>query len=134
MCCPGKYLTENLEKNKVLKFVALPFSQTFVRNVKSFIIKFMSYSCFFNMKHLCYYFVLCFVLEGYLIKHGMGKGFYICITVMALSFWTDRSGQTVQTNIRRLLEEQFDQGLHCLLFHLHLFKEKPLGLASFFEF
>ena len=43
------------------------------------------------------------------------------ITVMTLSFRTDRSGQTVQTQIRLLLEEQSDQGLHCLLFHLHLF-------------
>ena len=32
-------------------------------------------------------------------------------TVMTLSFQTDRSGQT---------EGQSDQGLHCLLFHLHL--------------
>ena len=38
-------------------------------------------------------------------------------TVMFLSFRTDRSGQTVQTQI---LEEQFDQGLHCLQFPLHL--------------
>ena len=36
---------------------------------------------------------------------------------MILSFRTDRSGQTVQTLIR--LEEQSDQGLHCLLFRLH---------------
>ena len=35
-------------------------------------------------------------------------------TVMFLSFRTDRSGQTVQTQIRLLLEEQSDQGLHCL--------------------
>ena len=41
-------------------------------------------------------------------------------TVMIQSFRTDRSGQTVQTQIRLLLEEQSDQGLHCLLFHLHL--------------
>ena len=27
-----------------------------------------------------------------------------------------------------------DQGLHCLLFHLHIFDEIPLGLASVFEF
>ena len=40
-------------------------------------------------------------------------------TVMTLSFRTDRSGQTVHTQIRLLLEEQSDQGLHCLLFHLH---------------
>ena len=48
------------------------------------------------------------------------------ITVMTLSFQTDRSAQTVQTQIRRLLEEQSDQGLHCLLFHLHFFFTKYL--------
>ena len=42
-------------------------------------------------------------------------------TIMTLSFQTDKSGQTVQTQIRLLLEEQCDQGLHCLLFHLHHF-------------
>ena len=41
------------------------------------------------------------------------------ITVMTLNFRTDRSGQTVKTQIRLLLKEQSDQGLHCLLFHLH---------------
>ena len=46
-------------------------------------------------------------------------------TVMILSFWTDLPGQTVQTQIRLFLEEQSDQGLHCLLFHLHLFDEIP---------
>ena len=40
-------------------------------------------------------------------------------TVMILSFRTDRSEQTVQTQIRLLLEEQSDQGLHCLPFRLH---------------
>ena len=34
------------------------------------------------------------------------------VTVMFLSFWTDRSGQTVQTQIRK----QSDQGLHYLQF------------------
>ena len=43
--------------------------------------------------------------------------------VMILSFRSDRSWQTVQTQIRLLLEEQSDQGLHCLLFPLHLFNE-----------
>ena len=33
-------------------------------------------------------------------------------TVMIQSFQTDRVGQTVQTQIRLLLEEQSDQGLH----------------------
>ena len=32
-------------------------------------------------------------------------------TVMVISFRTDRSGQTVQTQIRLLLEKQSDQGL-----------------------
>ena len=41
---------------------------------------------------------------------------------MILNFRTDRSG----------LEEQSDQGLHCLLFHLHV--KIPSGLASLFEF
>ena len=45
------------------------------------------------------------------------------LTVMTLSFRTDRSEQTEQTQIRLLLEEQSDQGLHCLLFYLHLFDE-----------
>ena len=40
---------------------------------------------------------------------------------MILNFRTDRSGQTVQTKIRLLLEEQSDPGLHCFLFHLHVF-------------
>ena len=57
-----------------------------------------------------------------------------CFTVMILNFWTDRSGQTVQTQIRLLLEEQPDQGLHCLLSHLHAFDKMPSGLAHLFEF
>ena len=56
------------------------------------------------------------------------------ITVMILNFRKDRSGQTVQTQIRLLLKEQSDQGLHCLLFHLHVFDKIPSGLASLFEF
>ena len=53
---------------------------------------------------------------------------------MILIFRTDRSGQTVQTQIRKLLEEQSDYGLHCLLFHLHVFDKIPSGLVSLFEF
>ena len=55
-------------------------------------------------------------------------------TVMTLSFRTDWSEQTVQTQIRLLLEEQSDQGLHCLLCHLHHFDKVPEVLASLFEF
>ena len=54
-------------------------------------------------------------------------------TVMILNFQTDRSRQTVQTQVRLLLEEQSEQGLHCLLFHLHLFDEIPSDLATLFE-
>ena len=50
---------------------------------------------------------------------------YASITVMILSFRTDMLKQTVQTQIRLLLEEQSDQGLHCLLFHLHTFNKIP---------
>ena len=39
-------------------------------------------------------------------------------TVIILNFRTDRPGQTVQTQ-----EEQSDQSLHCLQFHLHFFDE-----------
>ena len=41
-------------------------------------------------------------------------------TVIILNIGTDRSEQTVQTQIRLLLMEQSDQGLLCLLFCLHL--------------
>ena len=55
-------------------------------------------------------------------------------TIMVLNFRTDRSGQTVQTQIRLLLKEQSGQGIRCLLFHLHVFDKIPSGLASLFEF
>ena len=41
-------------------------------------------------------------------------------TVIILNIGTNRSEQTVQTQIRLLLMEQSDQGLLCLLFCLHL--------------
>ena len=59
---------------------------------------------------------------------------YILCTVMILSFRTDMPGQTVQTQIRLLLEEQSDQGLHCLQFPLHLFDAWLLGKAILFNF
>ena len=42
------------------------------------------------------------------------------LTVIILNIGTDRSEQTVQTQIRLLLMEQSDQGLLCMLFCLHL--------------
>ena len=38
-------------------------------------------------------------------------------------FSTDWPRHTVQTKIRLLLEEQFDQGVHCLSLRLHLLEE-----------
>ena len=55
---------------------------------------------------------------------------------MILSFQTDRPGQTVQTQIKLLLEveEQSDQGLHCLQFSLHLLDALLYGKATLFNF
>ena len=50
-----------------------------------------------------------------------------------LPFRTDSSGQTVQTQIKLLLE-QSDQGLHCLLFHLRLFDKYPKVWPLCFNF
>ena len=51
-------------------------------------------------------------------------------SVMILSFWTDRPRQTVQTQIRLLLEEQSDQGLPCLPFRLHRSDSLLYGRAT----
>ena len=51
-------------------------------------------------------------------------------TVMILSFRTDMPGQTVQTQIRLLLEEQSDQGLHCLPFRLQRLDSLLYGKAT----
>ena len=53
---------------------------------------------------------------------------------MILNLLTDRSGQTVQIQIRLLLEEQSDQGLSCLLFHFRVFDKMSSGFASLLEF
>ena len=55
-------------------------------------------------------------------------------TVMILSFRTYMPGQTVQTQIRLLLEEQSDQGLHCLPFRLHRLDSLLCGRATLFKF
>ena len=44
---------------------------------------------------------------------------------------TGKSWQTVQTQIRLLLEEQYDQGLHCLKSHLCLLLTIHYGRTSF---
>ena len=61
---------------------------------------------------------------------------------MILSFQTDRTGQTVQTQTRLLLQEQSDeglqqqsdQGLHCLQFRLHPLGALLFGKAILFKF
>ena len=69
----------------------------------------------------------CFEVRATLIlgkwNRPSDKACTITIPVMTLSFRTDISGQTVQTQPRLLLKVQSDQGLHCLLFHLHIFDE-----------
>ena len=55
-------------------------------------------------------------------------------TVMILNFRTDRFGQTVQTQIRLLLEEQSDPDVHCLLFQLRVFDKIPSSMVPSFEF
>ena len=60
----------------------------------------------------------------------IGLNSIIDFTVMILSFRTDMPGQTVQTQIRLLLEEQSDQGLHCLPFRLHRLDSFLYGKAT----
>ena len=53
---------------------------------------------------------------------------------MIPSFQTDRPGKTMQTQIRLLIEEQFDQGLHCLQLCLHLLDALLYSKATLFKF
>ena len=55
---------------------------------------------------------------AFIVESGVSES--EAYTVIILNIGTDRSEQTVQTQIRLLLMEQSDQGLLCLLFCLHL--------------
>ena len=55
---------------------------------------------------------------------------HIMTSVKILSIGTGKSEQTVQTQIRLLLMEQSDLGLHCLLFHLHLLDAILQGVSK----
>ena len=55
---------------------------------------------------------------------------FLQCTVMIISFRTDMPGQSVQTQIRLLLEEQSDLGLHCLPFCLHRLDSLLYGRAT----
>ena len=75
------------------------------------------------------------VLEDNILKplrklFFMSSVFFKVSTVMILSFRTDMPGQTVQTRIRLFLEEQSDQGLHCLPFRLHRLDSLLYGRAT----
>ena len=60
--------------------------------------------------------------NNYSFKHCLTFYFLSADTINVASIGTDRWEQTVQSQIRLLLMEQSDQGLHCLLFHTHLFE------------
>ena len=58
-------------------------------------------------------------------RYAIVSATFEVIAIIILNFWANKSWKTVQTQIRLLLEEQSYLGLHCLLFHLHLFGEIP---------
>ena len=96
-----------------------------INHVVSLIVKILQIHCCFLIRFELFTFVQ--LLQNLLtfFKQKVAIKSILLYTVLILSFWTDRSGQTVQTQIKLLLEEQFDLGLHCLLFHLHLFDKIP---------
>ena len=67
-------------------------------------------------------------------RGGKGKRAKIRDAKNLYRFRTDRSEQTVQTQIRLLLEEPSDQCLHCLQFRLHLSDALLFGKAILFKF
>ena len=79
----------------------------------------------------------CALSTGYLPRGGLPRNSVDRLTDhpdMTSTVDCGRKAST-QTNKQRLhLEEQSDQGLHCLLFHLHHFDKIPEALASLVEF
>ena len=75
-----------------------------------------------TIQQLLYFIHIKFMMTAYVMFHkiipkDIASTLY---TVIILNIGTDRSEQTVQTQIRLLLMEQSDLGLPCLLFCLHL--------------
>ena len=58
-------------------------------------------------------------------RYAIVSATFEVIAIIILYFLANRSWKTLQTQISLFLEEQSDQGLHSLLFHLHLFGEIP---------
>ena len=54
-------------------------------------------------------------------------------SILVLNFRNCMSRQKVQMLIKLLLEEQSDQGLHAVLFHLHLLDTFPYGMTTSLE-
>ena len=75
-------------------------------------------------------FLFAYPENGSLSLRQFYTGQVALLTVMILSFRTDMPGQTVQTQIRLLLEEQSDQGLHCLPFRLDRLDSLLYGRAT----
>ena len=71
---------------------------------------------------------------AYCLFFHSALNFHMLLIEVILSFQTDWSGQIVQTQIRLLLEEQSDQGLHYLQYCLHLLDALRYGKKTFFEF
>ena len=55
---------------------------------------------------------------------------WLRLIIKILNFRTDIFGAKPCRLIRRLLEEQSDQGLHCLLFHFHHLEVLHIGRTS----
>ena len=64
------------------------------------------------------------VIENDLDLDGYGLFIFICNTVIFLSFRTDRSGTTVQTQKSSLIRVYTVCNSLCI-FWMHYFKEKP---------
>ena len=90
----------------------------------------------YNSLYLKYFFIITVMIQCFLDKQGRTRSDLSGSSLFAIpsASFADRSGQTVQTQIRLLLGEQSDQGFHCLLFHLHLFDEIPLVLGLCLNF
>ena len=93
------------------------------RTVQSYpliIIKYPSYLFHWNLHpYTC-------LARSTTLEHQKGSDPAMAITVMILSFRTDRSEQIVQTQIRLLLY----QDLHCLPFRLHRLDSLLYGRAT----
>ena len=98
--------------------VALPTLPVFVRNIsnRNTRQKVINYLNFKNTSTTFAIFIsYCTQVHGKFTGWHIKKWSYVYS-----NYWIERSEQTMHTPIRLFLNEQYDQGSHCLLFHLHL--------------